>query len=457
MAPPAVAVLVLSAVLPADTLTTPPLLQNESTSPGTVEVTLTAAPAVIEMAPGIVTDGYAYNGMIPGPLLEVSEGDRVIVHLKNELDEETTVHWHGFHIPAQVDGSPFNPIPAGGSVDFEFEIPEGTAGTYWYHPHPDMVTGHQVAKGLYGGIIVRDPDDPLPAMTEKLLILSDNRFLEDGSVDLPERRSMQGRIDFENGREGDIMFVNGQVMPTIPIRPGEVQRWRVVNASAARVYRLTIPEHELVHVGSDGGLFEKPVVTDELLIANSERLEFLVRGTAEPGTKTVLRDLPYDRYIPQTRPRNWDQPQDLLAVEYTDDPPISGPEIPETLRRIEPLDPAEATVERTFVLTQGFINGKTMDMARVDETAELGATEIWTVENLVGMDHPFHLHGFSFQVLDRNGVPEPYRSWKDSVNVPKHETVRLIVRFEDFPGLWMYHCHILDHEDEGMMGVLEVR
>ena len=457
MAPPAVAGLALSALLPADTLTAPPLLQNESTQPGTVEVTLTAAPAIIEMAPGIVTDGYAYNGMIPGPLLEVSEGDRVIVHLKNELDEETTVHWHGFHIPAQADGSPFNPIPAGGSVDFEFEIPEGTAGTYWYHPHPDMVTGHQVAKGLYGGIIVRDPDDPLPAMTEKLLILSDNRFLEDGSVDLPERRSMQGRIDFENGREGDIMFVNGQVMPTIPIRPGEVQRWRVVNASAARVYRLAIPEHELVHVGSDGGLFEKPVVTDELLIANSERLEFLVRGTAEPGTKTVLRDLPYDRYIPQTRPKNWDQPQDLLALEYTDDPPISGPEIPATLRWIEPLDPDEATVERVFVLTQGFINGKTMDMARVDETAELGATEIWTVENLVGMDHPFHLHGFSFQVLDRNGVPEPYRSWKDSVNVPKHETVRLIVRFEDFPGLWMYHCHILDHEDEGMMGVLEVR
>jgi FtsP/CotA-like multicopper oxidase with cupredoxin domain len=231
----------------------------------------------------------------------------------------------------------------------------------------------------------------------------------------------------------------------------------VVNASAARVYRLAIPGHELVHVGSDGGLFEKPVITDELLIANSERLEFLVRGTAEPGTKTVLRDLPYDRYIPQTRPRNWDQPQDLLALEYTDDPPMSGPEIPGTLRWIEPLDPDEATVERVFVLTQGFINGKVMDMSRVDEVAELGATEIWTVENLVGMDHPFHLHGFSFQVLDRNGVPEPYRSWKDSVNVPKHETVRLIVRFEDFPGLWMYHCHILNHEDEGMMGVLEVR
>jgi FtsP/CotA-like multicopper oxidase with cupredoxin domain len=457
MALPAAAAVLLSAILSADTLTAPPTLPNESAEPRTVEVTLTAAPARIEMIPGQVTDGYAYNHMIPGPLLEVSEGDRLIVHLKNELDEETTVHWHGLHIPAQADGSPFNPIPPGGSADFEFVIPEGTAGTYWYHPHPDHVTGHQVALGLYGAIVVRDPDDPLPPMTEKLLVLSDNRFLEDGSVDIPERRSMQGRIDFENGREGDVMFINGQVMPTVRLRAGEVQRWRVVNASAARVYRLSIPGHELIHVGSDGGLFEKPIVTDEVLIANSERVEVLVRATGAPGTRTTLRDLPYDRYIPQTRPSDWDQPRDLLALEYTDEPALTPIEIPETLRWIEPLDPAEATVERTFVLTQGFINGKVMDMARVDETAELGATEIWTVENLVGMDHPFHLHGFSFQVLDRNGEPEPYRSWKDSVNVPKHETVRFIVRFEDFPGLWMYHCHILNHEDEGMMGVLEVR
>lgn len=457
MAPPVAAVLALSVALAGDTLTAPPVLPNESSEPRTVEVTLTAAPARIEMAPGLETDGYAYNGMIPGPLLEVQEGDRLILHLRNELDEATTVHWHGLHIPAQTDGSPFNAIPAGGRVDFEFVIPEGAAGTYWYHPHPDRTTGHQVAKGLYGAIIVRDPDDPLPDMADKLLILSDNRFLDDGSVDLPERRSMQGRIDFENGREGDMMFINGQVMPTIRIRPGEVQRWRVVNASAARVYRLAIPGHELIHVGSDGGLFEKPIVTDEVLIANSERVEVLVRATGEPGTKTVLRDLPYDRYIPQTRPKNWDQPQDLLALEYTDEAPMPAVEIPEALRWIEPLDPADATVERTFVLTQGFINGKAMDMARVDEVAELGTTEIWTVENLVGMDHPFHLHGFSFQVLDRNGVPEPYRSWKDSVNVPKHETVRFIVRFEDYPGMWMYHCHILDHEDEGMMGVLEVR
>jgi FtsP/CotA-like multicopper oxidase with cupredoxin domain len=110
-----------------------------------------------------------------------------------------------------------------------------------------------------------------------------------------------------------------------------------------------------------------------------------------------------------------------------------------------------------MVLTQGFINRRPMDLRRVDVSAALGATEIWEIENLVGMDHPFHLHGFQFQVLDRNGVPESYPSWKDTVNVPKHGTVRFIVRYDDHPGLWMFHCHILSHEDHGMMGILEVR
>jgi FtsP/CotA-like multicopper oxidase with cupredoxin domain len=124
---------------------------------------------------------------------------------------------------------------------------------------------------------------------------------------------------------------------------------------------------------------------------------------------------------------------------------------------VPPLDTAAVTATHLLVLSQGLINGKTMDMGRVDVRTVLGATEIWQIENVVGMDHPFHLHGFQFQVLDRNGVPEPYRSWKDVVNVRKHESVRIIVRYDDFPGLWMYHCHILDHEDHGMMGVLEVR
>jgi FtsP/CotA-like multicopper oxidase with cupredoxin domain len=131
--------------------------------------------------------------------------------------------------------------------------------------------------------------------------------------------------------------------------------------------------------------------------------------------------------------------------------------IPSTLRPIPVLDTTKVTATRVITLSQGLINGKMMDMSRVDVTAPLSATEIWDIENVVGMDHPFHLHGFQFQVLDRNGVPEKTRRWKDTVNVPKHETVRFVVRYNDFPGMWMYHCHILDHEDHGMMGVLEVK
>ncbi|MDX1675153.1 MAG: multicopper oxidase family protein [Longimicrobiales bacterium] len=449
--PPAVA---------GDTLIEPSVLDDHHPAPDTVVLRLTAAATKLPVAPGsdpAAASVFAYNGQIPGPTIDVTEGDHVIVHLRNDLPDVTTVHWHGLHIPFEADGSPFHPLEPGEETTLEFTIPDGTAGTYWYHPHPDHVTGYQVAKGLYGAFIVRSPDDPLGSLPEKLIILSDNRFLDDGEVDLPDPDSPEGRIDFENGREGDVLLVNGQVMPTIPIRAGGAQRWRVVNASAARVYRLSIPGHTLLHVGSDGGLFESPVPTDEVLISNSERVELVVRGTGEPGTRAVLQDLPYDRYIPQTRPEEWETTRELLTLAYDDAPPVASAAIPDTLRPVPPLDTLAADTTRVFALTQGFINGKTMDMGRVDETAELGSTEIWQVENLVGMDHPFHLHGFRFQVLDVNGEPVAYRRWEDTVNVPKHGWVRLIVRFDDYPGKWMFHCHILDHEDAGMMGVFEVR
>jgi FtsP/CotA-like multicopper oxidase with cupredoxin domain len=194
----------------------------------------------------------------------------------------------------------------------------------------------------------------------------------------------------------------------------------------------------------------------EIVLGVGERVEVLVRGSGPPGTRSVLRALPYDRYIPQTRPADWNVARDLATLAYTDEPPAAPVAIPRVLRAVPPLDTTRVAARRVMALTQHLINGKSMDLARVDETARLGTTEIWEVENLVGMDHPFHLHGFRFQVLDRDGVPEPYRSWKDVVNVPKHESARIVVRFDDFPGKWMFHCHILDHEDHGMMGVLEV-
>ncbi|CAN5231210.1 multicopper oxidase family protein [soil metagenome] len=436
----------------------PPRFVNLSAAPGTMEVRLVAAPAGLTLLPGKTTAGYAYNGSSPGPTLELREGDRVIVHFRNDLPVETTVHWHGLHIPFDQDGSPFHPVAPGAEHTYEFTLRPGSAGTYWYHPHPHHHTGHQVGKGLYGAIIVRAPDDPLPAtLQERVLLLSDNRFTADGAFDFPEPESPAGRVDAENGREGDVFFVSGSVLPTLGIRSGEVQRWRVINASAARVYRLALEGHTLLHVGSDGGLFEHPVETSEIVLGNGERAEFLVRASAGPGTRAKFQALPYNRYIPQTKPADWNSPRDLLTLEYTRDAPLPMITLPARLRAIPPLDTMAVTERRVMALTQHLINGKAMDMNRVDERARLGATEIWEIENLVGMDHPFHLHGFQFQVLDRNGVPETQPKWKDTVNVPRHQTARFVVRFENHPGKWMYHCHILDHEDHGMMGILEIQ
>jgi bilirubin oxidase len=434
----------------------PPLLPNISKLPHTVEVNLTAAVTKLSLQPGVTSEVFAYNGHVPGPTLDVREGDRVIIHFKNNLPEATTVHWHGIHLPFESDGSPFQPIHPGESHDYAFTVRRGTAGTYWYHPHPDRRTGFAIGKGLFGAIVVHAPDDPLPAMNEKLLILSDNRFLSDGTIDFPEPASQRGGIDEENGREGPVFFVNGQVMPTISIRSGEIQRWRIINSSAGRIFRVALAGQTMLQVGTDGGLFEKPIEVKDLVLATGERAELLVKGGA-PGTRLRLQNLPYDRYSPQTRPADWSITRDLLTVETSHEPAIVSPNIPTSLRKVIALDTTKVTAVRTIVFGQGIINGHTMDMSRIDVSTHVGATEIWEIANIVGMDHPFHLHGFQFQVLDRDGVPEPFVAWKDMLNIPKHTTARIIVRYDDYPGKWMFHCHILDHEDHGMMGVLEVK
>jgi FtsP/CotA-like multicopper oxidase with cupredoxin domain len=456
------AFVVLLAIVVLVTGTAPASAQGSLAAPRTVELSITAAPERLSLLPGSETDVYAYNGRVPGPTLELREGDSVVIRFRNALPEPTTIHWHGLHIPFAADGSPFHPVAPGEEYVYAFTLQPGSAGTYWYHPHPHHRTAWQVGMGLYGALIVRAADDPLADLPERVLILADNRFSADGSLDFAEPGSAQHEIDTTNGREGDVLFVNDAIMPVVPIRTGAVQRWRVINASGARIYRLSIPGHTFVHVGSDGGLFERPVEVDEILLANGERAELLVRGTAGPGTRTVLRTLPYDRYMPRTRPADWNEARDLLTLEYEDAPlepatARSMAAIPDRLLFVPPLDATTATATRLMLLSQGRINSRTMDLDRVDVSAELGATEIWEIENLVGMDHPFHLHGFQFQVLDRDGAAEPFAAWKDTVNVPKRGVVRFIVRYTDHPGRWMFHCHILDHEDQGMMGVLDVR
>jgi FtsP/CotA-like multicopper oxidase with cupredoxin domain len=242
------------------------------------------------------------------------------------------------------------------------------------------------------------------------------------------------------------------------VRAGERQRWRFVNAANARYFRLALPGQKLTLIGGDGGLLEAPREVDELLLVPGERADVLITPMGAPGSTLDLVSLPYERghmtgMLPTAH---------VMRLHYSPEPALTPEPVPASLRSI-PANP-EPVRTRSFKLTEEMASGKEPvfringeafpDITHLE--AKLGETELWDVENDTEMDHPFHLHGFFFQVVSRGGVAEPSRAWKDTVNVPAKSTVRLSVRFDGFPGMWMYHCHILEHGERGMMGGLHV-
>jgi FtsP/CotA-like multicopper oxidase with cupredoxin domain len=240
----------------------------------------------------------------------------------------------------------------------------------------------------------------------------------------------------------------------------------VVNATNARYFRLAIPRQPFLWVGADDGLFELPVEVTELLLAPAQRAELLLTATDTPGGRTTLEALPYDRgamiMFGGSNEGDGTHQTTLLNIAYSAEPAIPTPATPPTLRSVPGLDTTGATA-RTITLTEDMVNlkffldGKMYDPSRMDGPTTVGSTEIWSVVNGGDMDHPFHIHGNPFQVLDRNGVPEPFVAWKDTVNLKSGDTVRLAVPFTDFKGPRMYHCHILEHEDQGMMAQIDVQ
>lgn len=434
--------------------------------PGTVEVALGAAPASLSLLPGKTTAGYAFNGAYPGPTLDLTEGDHVIVRFKNDLPEPTNVRWHGLPVPPASDGLPDDLVPPGGSRTYEFDVPLGTAGTYWYHPHPHGETASQITKGLVGAIRVRAKQGPLEGFAEHLVVLTDNKFDRDGQI------AALTNMDRADGREGDVVFVNGRLHPRLPIEPGEVRRFRFVNASASRYYLLHVPGHAMFHVGTDGGLFGAPVERYVVPLAPAERAEVLLKATGGPQDEVTVESLAFDRgamhvgVVDPDRLAATDRAEasehaafPLFELAYGDGAPKAPPALPAVLRKVPALATTGAT-PRTLTFTENMltldfkINGAAYDHGRVDIRSRVGATEVWTLVNQAEMDHPFHLHGFQFQVLERGGVPEPFPAWKDTVNIPRGERVSIAVKFDGPPGKRVYHCHILNHEDLGMMGTL---
>lgn len=453
---------------------------------GVVEAQITARQSNLTLS-GKPARLMTYGGF-PGPTLRLREGETVRLNFTNNLPEATNLHLHGLHVPPSVD-DPLALVQPGESRLYEFTIPKGSAGTYWYHPHVHGRVAPQLYAGLAGLLVVEGPLDALPELKgaeEHLLVLKD--WLFSGN-----RIPAWTHMDWMNGREGSLLTVNAAVRPTLRAQKATL-RLRLLNASNARYYRLALENHPLYLIATDGGFLEKPVELPELLLAPGERAEVLVR-LSRPGNYR-LQALPYDRgammmhggmmgdqgmgmmdhgmmdhgsrggmgdtgMMGSMMGMGATRLETLLTIVAPASPkPLP---LPASLAPVERLEPARATATRRFELgermmqAEFFINGQMFDPARVDVRAQLGSLEVWELVNKTDMDHPFHLHTYPFQVLSRGGKPAPYRAWKDTVNLRKNEVVRIAVPLRDFSGVTVYHCHIVEHEDRGMMGILQVK
>lgn len=423
--------------------------------PRIVEINLTAKLADVEVAPGKLVHAWTYDGGLPGPLIKTRVGDRVIVHFKNELKEPTTVHWHGVRVPIEMDGVPDISQPEvkqGETFLYDFVVRD--AGLYWYHPH--VMSAAQVGFGLYGALLVEDPDDGVGVADQVTIVLSDIGFDVKGVLEPADSGGSAGMVF---GREGDYVLVNGRTRPTLKARPGAPQRWRIVNTAKSRFFYLDLEGQPFTVIGVDGGLQEKPVTSDILLVTPGERVDVIVTPKGKAGTPLTLRAMLYNRGYGSVQYRSV---EDVMFVEFTAQPPVTS--APVRVSRALPLPKVEGATPVKVVLTlPPMENGKSE--FRVNGVpfwkaepflAKLGETQLWIVNNDSDWDHPFHLHGFFFQVIDDKGQPVRPLALKDTVNIPMKTTTRLLVTFDERPGEWMFHCHILDHADGGLMGTVLV-
>jgi FtsP/CotA-like multicopper oxidase with cupredoxin domain len=430
--------------------------------PQTVEVNLEAKIARVTISPGHEVEAWTYNGDIPGPVIRAKVGDRLIVHFKNSLPQPTTVHWHGVRLPFAMDGVPGHSqpeVPPGGSFTYDFILPD--AGLFWYHPH--VMSALQVGYGLYGALLVEDPAENVGVSDEKVLVLSDIALEDDGKLMSPAGAGIAAKVF---GLEGNHLLVNGREEQKLTGSAGVPQRWRIVNTAKSRYFELQIGDEgrggSFTVIGGDGGLQEYSIEHDTLVVAPGERMDAIVVPHGKPGSEIVVTDLVYDRGYGS----GYEGPHDMLTIALDDSPPDPAPPHLSVHRSIEPISPVDATdIQIDVTLVQ--VDQKNIEY-RINNVpseknqplpAAIGETQIWTIKNETDWSHPFHLHGFFFQVLDDKGQPVHPLAWKDTVDVPFKKTVRLIVRWDDRPGasgMWMFHCHILDHAEGGLMGMVEL-
>ena len=360
-------------------------------------------------------------------------GDRLIVHFTNHLPSSTIIHWHGLRVPIEMDGVPGYakpPVEPGGAFTYDFIVPD--AGFYWYHPH--VMSAAAVGFGLYGAFLVTDPNEDVGVSDDLVVLLSDIDLTEDGVLTSSDTG---GTLGMAFGREGNHVLVNGKKTPPLIARADAPQRWRVINAAKSRSFMLDLGnEHRFKKIGGDGGLLEYSVDLDYVVLGAGERADVIVIPHAEPGGSLLLRSQLHDRGFASTEFRDT---EDLIAITMADLPVYDTQPLPELRREIEPVSTVGATqIKLDLTLSQDphdktfeyGINGIPFWKAK-PVLAEPGETQLWTVENTTPWSHPLHLHGFLFLVPDQNGEPVRPLEWKDTVNIPVEQAVRLVVRFDD--------------------------
>ncbi len=429
-------------------------------------IDLTLQNGTQEFYPGVATQTIGYNGNYLGPTIVLQKGQQVTMNLHNQLGDTTTTHWHGLHVAAKNDGSPHTPILAGETWSPSFEIMD-KAATYWYHPHLHGKTLNQVVKGAAGFIIVRDPE-------EAALNLPRTYGVDDIPLVFQWKTFDAAKQIVEMDEADNEVLVNGTINGSLNL-PAQIVRLRLLNGSSHRFFDFGFADnHSFKQITSDNGLLDVPVSLTRLILSPGERAEILIDLNGLQGSTLKLRQ--FGTQLPQGYPGGAMMmggmmgPKDntdfdlltILVVEPTANPVTTMPTAL-TTNLAWPQAGASSrsiglTAQPMMSMTNFFMNGTKFDMETVNFTTEQGRTEIWTITNQTMMAHPFHIHGNHFYVLAVNGATPPLnmRGRKDVVVVPPMDgSVKLITRYEDFsdPEMpFMYHCHILSHEDTGMMG-----
>lgn len=414
-----------------------------------ITYTVRATQGKTEIFDGIETDTYGYNGTFLGPMLRLEKGDKVKIRTINELDEDTTFHWHGLEVAGEADGGPHEALKPGEEKDIEFEVTQ-EASTLWFHPHPHRKTAEQVYKGLAGLIYIEDENSKTLGVPNDYgendipLIFQDKVF--DGKHQLNYRTLMN-----DDGTIGDTLLINGTVNPKLTVNKEKV-RLRLLNGSNARNYTFKLNTgDDFVQIATDGGFLNEPVTLNEITLTPSERAEIIV-DFSQFNRDSNLALVNEDGSV-------------LLPFEVANQSGVNS-EIPEEMNDFSLTEeeinlPVTKKIELFGMMHMVRINGKKFDPERIDFKQKQGVTEVWEIYNkpdmMGGMIHPFHIHGAQFKIISRDGKapPENEQGWKDSISIKPDETVKIAIQFKH-KGVYMFHCHILEHEDNGMMGQVKV-